>query len=45
MWWSVAKNSGRKSKNAKRSTTLEHLGEDAVLTGTVKNLTDYGRVC
>jgi small subunit ribosomal protein S1 len=29
-------------QNAKRSTTLEHLGEDAVLTGTVKNLTDYG---
>jgi small subunit ribosomal protein S1 len=28
--------------NAKRSTTLEHLGEGAVLTGTVKNLTDYG---
>lgn len=27
---------------AKRSTTLEHLGEGAVLTGTVKNLTDYG---
>ena len=29
-------------QNSKRSTTLEHLGEDAVLTGTVKNLTDYG---
>jgi small subunit ribosomal protein S1 len=29
-------------QNAKRSTTLEHLGEGAVLTGTVKNLTDYG---
>jgi small subunit ribosomal protein S1 len=29
-------------QNAKRSTTLEHLGEDTVLTGTVKNLTDYG---
>jgi small subunit ribosomal protein S1 len=29
-------------QTAKRSTTLEHLGEDAVLTGTVKNLTDYG---
>ncbi len=29
-------------QNAKRSTTLEHLGEDAILTGTVKNLTDYG---
>ena len=28
--------------NAKRSKTLEHLGEGAVLTGTVKNLTDYG---
>jgi ribosomal protein S1 len=28
--------------NSKRSTTLEHLGEGAVLTGTVKNLTDYG---
>ena len=27
---------------AKRSTTLEHLDEGAVLTGTVKNLTDYG---
>jgi len=27
---------------AKRSTTLEHLEEGAVLTGTVKNLTDYG---
>ena len=29
-------------QNTKRSTTLEHLGEGAVLTGTVKNLTDYG---
>ncbi len=29
-------------QNAKRSTTLEHLGEDEILTGTVKNLTDYG---
>ncbi len=29
-------------QNAKRSLTLEHLGEGAVLTGTVKNLTDYG---
>jgi len=29
-------------QNAKRSTTLDQLGEDAVLTGTVKNLTDYG---
>jgi small subunit ribosomal protein S1 len=29
-------------QNAKRSTTLAHLGEDAILTGTVKNLTDYG---
>jgi small subunit ribosomal protein S1 len=29
-------------QNAKRSTTMEHLGEGAVLTGTVKNLTDYG---
>ena len=29
-------------QNAKRSTTLEQLGDDAVLTGTVKNLTDYG---
>jgi small subunit ribosomal protein S1 len=29
-------------QNAKRSHTLEQLGEDAVLTGTVKNLTDYG---
>jgi len=29
-------------QNAKRSQTLEQLGEDAVLTGTVKNLTDYG---
>jgi small subunit ribosomal protein S1 len=29
-------------QNAKRSTTLEHLAEDAVLTGVVKNLTDYG---
>src|SRR5205085_6732881 len=26
----------------KRSKTLEHLEEGAVLTGTVKNLTDYG---
>jgi len=26
----------------KRSKTLEHLDEGAVLTGTVKNLTDYG---
>jgi len=29
-------------QNAKRSQTLEHLDEGAVLTGTVKNLTDYG---
>jgi small subunit ribosomal protein S1 len=29
-------------QNSKRSETLEHLGEGAVLTGTVKNLTDYG---
>ena len=28
--------------NSKRSSTMEHLSEDAVLTGTVKNLTDYG---
>ncbi len=28
--------------NAKRSATMEHLAEGAVLTGTVKNLTDYG---
>lgn len=27
---------------AKRAVTLEHLEEGAVLTGTVKNLTDYG---
>jgi small subunit ribosomal protein S1 len=26
----------------KRSNTMEHLAEGAVLTGTVKNLTDYG---
>jgi small subunit ribosomal protein S1 len=26
----------------KRSQVLEHLKEDAILTGTVKNLTDYG---
>jgi len=29
-------------QNSKRSATMEHLAEDAVLTGTVKNLTDYG---
>jgi small subunit ribosomal protein S1 len=29
-------------QNNKRSLTLEHLGEGAVLTGVVKNLTDYG---
>ena len=29
-------------QNAKRSATMEHLYEGAVLTGTVKNLTDYG---
>jgi small subunit ribosomal protein S1 len=29
-------------QNSKRSATMEHLGEGAVLTGTVKNLTDYG---
>jgi small subunit ribosomal protein S1 len=29
-------------QTAKRSTTMEQLGEGAVLTGTVKNLTDYG---
>jgi small subunit ribosomal protein S1 len=27
---------------AKRDVTMEHLEENAVLTGTVKNLTDYG---
>src|SRR3984957_11876323 len=29
-------------QNNKRSLTLEHLEEGAILTGTVKNLTDYG---
>jgi small subunit ribosomal protein S1 len=29
-------------QNSKRTLTLEHLDEGAVLTGTVKNLTDYG---
>jgi small subunit ribosomal protein S1 len=29
-------------QNSKRSTTLEHLEEGSILTGTVKNLTDYG---
>ena len=29
-------------QNTKRSVTLEHLEEGSVLTGTVKNLTDYG---
>ncbi|HEX3987728.1 MAG TPA: 30S ribosomal protein S1 [Acidobacteriaceae bacterium] len=29
-------------QNSRRSLTLEHLEEGAVLTGTVKNLTDYG---
>jgi small subunit ribosomal protein S1 len=29
-------------QNSKRSATMEHLFEGAVLTGTVKNLTDYG---
>ncbi len=29
-------------QTSKRSTTLEHLEEGAILTGTVKNLTDYG---
>jgi small subunit ribosomal protein S1 len=29
-------------QNSKRTMTLEQLGESAVLTGTVKNLTDYG---
>ncbi|MGA2166861.1 MAG: 30S ribosomal protein S1 [Terracidiphilus sp.] len=29
-------------QTAKRSATLEQLGEGAVMTGTVKNLTDYG---
>ncbi|HEY7099748.1 MAG TPA: 30S ribosomal protein S1 [Terriglobales bacterium] len=29
-------------QNAKRSKTMEHLEEDAVLTGVVKNLTEYG---
>ncbi|HEX8925707.1 MAG TPA: 30S ribosomal protein S1 [Terriglobales bacterium] len=28
--------------SAKRDLTMEHLAEGAVLTGTVKNLTDYG---
>jgi small subunit ribosomal protein S1 len=28
--------------SAKRSQTLEHLEEGSILTGTVKNLTDYG---
>jgi small subunit ribosomal protein S1 len=29
-------------QNAKRSATLEHLDEGTILTGIVKNLTDYG---
>jgi small subunit ribosomal protein S1 len=29
-------------QNDKKSKTLEHLDEDSILTGTVKNLTDYG---
>jgi small subunit ribosomal protein S1 len=29
-------------QNAKRAVTLEHLEEGSILTGTVKNLTDYG---
>jgi len=29
-------------QNEKRSTTLEQLAEGAILTGSVKNLTDYG---
>jgi small subunit ribosomal protein S1 len=29
-------------QNARRSATMEHLEEGGVLTGTVKNLTDYG---
>ena len=29
-------------QNSKRSVTLQHLEEGSVLTGTVKNLTDYG---
>src|SRR6202789_1030432 len=29
-------------QNSKRSSTMEHLDEGAILTGTVKNLTDYG---
>jgi small subunit ribosomal protein S1 len=29
-------------QNEKKSKTLEHLQEDAVLTGVVKNLTEYG---
>jgi small subunit ribosomal protein S1 len=29
-------------QSAKRNQTLEHLAEGTVLTGTVKNLTDYG---
>jgi small subunit ribosomal protein S1 len=28
--------------NSRKSTTLEHLEEGSVITGTVKNLTDYG---
>jgi small subunit ribosomal protein S1 len=29
-------------QNSKRTATMDHLGEGAILTGTVKNLTDYG---
>lgn len=29
-------------QNSKREATMEHLAEGSVLTGTVKNLTDYG---
>ena len=29
-------------QNEKRGKTLEQLHEDGILTGTVKNLTDYG---
>ena len=29
-------------QNTKRTATMDHLGEGTILTGTVKNLTDYG---
>ena len=42
MWWCRAKLAVEEEINARKGVTLEHLEEGAVVTGVVKNLTEYG---